>query len=354
MPLRPATIYNKVGGGYAIVSADDTQAPIIGFSDSGYLDYFNDTVIVYRSPDYLVAPFVVVQTYQDNVISEQKQRVVDSWTIPDNALFVSFQNAIQTGRVMSVTPNQNPNTVYLIGGDQPIPVGLEDCFVINNTYLNEEEFHIEDGYPVTNKIRGSKIDYQLHFNDGEWMLLGSPFDMVLDTDALAQLDEVMTFGRFQDNTLYFKKYDKNLAWSIWNQPFLVRGSQKDLTFIGGSSSRIADDTNPVWGNFKTLKHLIPCHYDVMYQFSPDGSSFRITQGEEPPFRYILVPNGEDAPERIKVVIEGYDPPTAITDVREQPQVKARYATDGRAVGSGYRGIVVEVDGNGKARKVVRR
>ena len=202
-------IYNKVGGGYAIVSADDTQAPIIGFSDSGHLDYFNDTVIVYRSPDYLVAPFVVVQTYQDNVISEQKQRVVDNWTIPDNALFVSFQNAIQTGRVMSVTPNQNPNTVYLIGGDQPIPVGLEDCFVINNTYLNEEEFHIEDGYPVTNKIRGSRIDYQLHFNDGEWMLLGSPFDMVLDTDALAQLDEVMTFDRFQDNTLYFKKYDKN-------------------------------------------------------------------------------------------------------------------------------------------------
>lgn len=155
---------------------------------------------------------------------------------------------------MSVTPNQNPNTVYLIGGDQPIPVGLEDCFVINNTYLNEEEFHIEDGYPVTNKIRGSRIDYQLHFNDDEWMLLGSPFDMVLDTDALAQLDEVMTFDRFQDNTLYFKKYDKNLDWSIWNQP----------------------------------------------------------------------------------------------------QVKARYATDGRAVGSGYRGIVVEVDGNGKARKVVRR
>ena len=110
---------------------------------------------------------------------------------------------------MSVTPNQNPNTVYLIGGDQPIPVGLEDCFVINNTYLNEEKFHIEDGYPVTNKIRGSRIDYQLHFNDGEWMLLGSPFNMVLDTDALEQLDEIMTFDRFQDNTLYFKKYDKN-------------------------------------------------------------------------------------------------------------------------------------------------
>ena len=55
-----------------------------------------------------------------------------------------------------------------------------------------------------------------------------------------------------------------------------------------------------------------------------------------------------------VVIEGYDPPTAITDVREQPQVKARYATDGRAMGNGYHGIVVEVDGNGKARKVVRR
>lgn len=82
-------IYNKVGGGYAIVSADDTQTPIIGFSDS-YLDYFNDTVIVYRSPDYLVAPFVVVQTYQDNVISEQKQRVVDNWTIPDKrSLFLS-------------------------------------------------------------------------------------------------------------------------------------------------------------------------------------------------------------------------------------------------------------------------
>lgn len=38
MPLRPATIYNKVGGGYAIVSADDTQAAIIGFSDSGHID----------------------------------------------------------------------------------------------------------------------------------------------------------------------------------------------------------------------------------------------------------------------------------------------------------------------------
>ncbi len=31
-------IYNKVGGGYAIVSADDTQAAIIGFSDSGHLE----------------------------------------------------------------------------------------------------------------------------------------------------------------------------------------------------------------------------------------------------------------------------------------------------------------------------
>ena len=38
MPLRPATIYNKVGGGHAIVSADDTQAAIIGFSDSGHLE----------------------------------------------------------------------------------------------------------------------------------------------------------------------------------------------------------------------------------------------------------------------------------------------------------------------------
>ena len=218
---------------------------------------------------------------------------------------------------------------------------MQDCFVTTSEQIGSREFHIIDGYPVTTQINGSNIQYEQHFNPGEWLLLGTPFVRVTDLDALSQFDDVMVFDHIQDNTIYFKEWEQTANVREWPTLYLVRGSNKEVNFINGDygiSSKIADYIGPTWGNFKAMRRLIPCHYDEMYQLSPDGSHFYLTEGDVQPFRFVLLlPTGPEMPERIKVVIEGYDPPTAITDVREQPQVKARYATDGRAVGNGYHG-----------------
>jgi len=323
-----------------------------------YTRFFNDTVVVYRSHEYKLAPFAYVEDYSDGEIDYHKQPLQDEWNIPDNVTYVTFKNASRVGDAISVIPNSNPNTVYLFRNDQPLPDNMQECFVVNDDRIYDREFHIVDGYPVTTSITGSNIHYQRHFNPGEWVLLGTPFVRVCDEEALSQFDDIMTFDRFEDNTIYFKKWEKTPKKEVWPTALLVRCLQeKDINFIGGKNKqhdRIADHIGPTWGKFKVLRRLLPCHYDVMYKLATDGSCFRRTQGDVPPFRFVLLPVGNNTPELIRVVIEGYQSPTAITDVSEQHQAKGYYTLDGRPVNPNYQGVVIEVAGNGKTRKIIKQ
>ena len=317
----------------------------------GYKRYYNDTVTVYQSENYDIVPFVTMQTYRDNKVIEEKQQYVDHCAVPENALYVSFSNASSLSDGVTIVPNHNPNTVYFFREDQPIPEGIEGCFVIRDNVTATEEFNIVDGYPVTNKPLGLNISYQRHFNADEWVLLGTPSVLIKDTEALMQFDEIMTFDRFEGNTLYFKKWDKDAEWWTWRQPFLVKSSERDIIFLSETNG---DDKSTEWGDFRVVKYNIPCNYDNMYQLSPDGAYFYRTEGEVAPYRYVLLPMGGYSSERIRVVIEGYEVTTSIDDKNESQQVKARHTLDGRAVGSNYRGIIIETYANGATRKVVRR
>ena len=280
------------------------------------------------------------------------------WNIPDNVTYVTFKNASRVGEAISVIPDSNPNTACLFRNDQPLPDNMQECFVVNDHRIYDREFHIVDGYPVTTSITGSNIHYQRHFNPGEWVLLGTPFVRVCDEEALSQFHDIITFHRFEDNTICFKKWEKTPKKEVSPTALLVRCLQeKDISFIGGKNKqhdRIADHIGPTWGKFKALRRLLPCHYHVMYKLATDGSCFRSTQGDVPPFRFVLLPVGNNPPELIRVVIEGYQSPTAITDVSEQHQAKGYYTLDGRPVNPNYQGVVIEVAGNGKTSKIIKQ
>ena len=319
----------------------------------GYKRYFNDTLMCFSSHDYLIEPYVTMQTFQDNELFDIKQIIKeDSWTTPENALYVAFDNAIATEGHLDILPNSNPNTVYRFRPQQAIPQGLEGCHTISSDKFFFEEFHVVDSFPLTDKLRVKKAYYQLHINDDEWVLLGLPFTKYRMSKLDAQFKDVRVFDYYWDGVVHFRiPTEKELNR---DGIFLVRGDGSDVSMTYDDFPTLKGFTDKyAFSPLLLSKQNIPWHYDEMYQLQPDGSQIILTEGDVLPFRVVIQHYVEELPDTLKVVIEGFEP-TAITDISEQPQLRMRYATDGRAVGDGYRGIVIEVDGKGKARKVVGR
>ena len=79
--------------------------------------------------------------------------------IPDSAIAVRLEGL----DITSVTPNDNPNTIYLIGADEVVPAGLEGCNVVRGNQA--ECIVLKDGYPyfTPQSFTAAQVTYERKF-----------------------------------------------------------------------------------------------------------------------------------------------------------------------------------------------
>ena len=143
----------------------------------------------------------------------------ESVTIPDNALAVRLEGL----DISHVTPNANPNTIYLLGEKQPTPEGLDGRNIVRGN--TAERITLKDGYGyfTPQRINAATISYERAFaQTGKWSTIVLPFAPVTVTAGGEKVETgnsllLMTFAHEVGDSVCFE----NSARLEANVPYII-------------------------------------------------------------------------------------------------------------------------------------
>ncbi|MBR1395422.1 MAG: C10 family peptidase [Prevotella sp.] len=233
------------------------------------------------------------------VVNEPAATVV----APDDVVTVDCEGLAS---VTAITPNSNPNTLYIVGSS--VPAGLEGKNVVKDGVA--ETLALTDGYAFFSPVdfTATKATYTRTFTTGAngtdgWSTIVLPFDV----DAVKQGSNVIdwfhsgsdtgknfwlkNFSSEDGNTVYFDYADKLEA----NTPYIIAvpsdkwGAAWDLTgkaiTFEGSSVNVTTGANIISGNnYKLVGTLTPESVTDCYVLNGAGNAFAKTTATVDPFR----------------------------------------------------------------------
>lgn len=338
---------------------------IVFYKNEGTYDRDHDYEALY---DYTVAiPDRNITLYHADGTSEVVD-ASDHITVTDEVTAVDLSGFEFT----SVTPNINPNTLYIVNPDTELPTGLEYCNIIRNGVC--ESLELIDGYdfvsPLTfnaNAVRYTRVFHTGADGTGGWSTLFVPFDVdyvecegnhiqwfTSATDSGKNF-WVKSFEGDYNNTLYFDYADKIRA----NKPYIVAvpgnrwGSAWDLTgkyitFVGmpttfHSSSPFADNGT----EYNLMGSTYREEHSNIYMLNDEGITFELntTLVTKPAFRaYIESNGGSIAPSR-QLAIHQWTQVTGINELQPTAgNATAIYNLKGQKVSTPTKGTLYIRDG----------
>lgn len=105
---------------------------------------------------------------------------------PSTALAVDMS---QLGnRVPSVHPNTNPNTLYILSEDAPLPEGLEEANVVRGSHSDDVRLHEGWGFMSPLKFSADVVTYQCQSSKDRWQTISLPFTPDIMPDGLQLLE----------------------------------------------------------------------------------------------------------------------------------------------------------------------
>lgn len=292
-----------------------------------------------------------------------------SVTVPDNALVLDIS---QLTTVTSVTPNSNPNTLYIVGTSAPS--GLDGKNVIQNG--TAETLTLQDGYGFYTPIvfTAANVSYTRTFTTGAdgtngWSTIVLPFDVKQvkqgdkvidwfhDSSDTGKHFWVKNFSSEDGSTVYFDFVDQMKAdtpyiiavpgdtwgdkWDLTNKAITFYG-EDDTTFEPGTLSSVSGYHYKFAGT-KQVKSVTDC-----YVMNNEGNAFNKTTTTVQPFRAYFSPltmmSGQTATASLHIGSEGNNP-TGITEMTyDRRETKgAAYNLNGQRVAHPRKGLYI-VDG----------
>ena len=124
---------------------------------------------------YDIRPGIVVWSADG---ARQGVKPVEGYQVPANAAAVSLEGLNLT----SITPNENPNTIYVLDENATVPASLNGKNVVKGQ--NATEIVLEDGYPylVPQSVNAGKVTYKRTFTQARkadertaWSTMVLPF-----------------------------------------------------------------------------------------------------------------------------------------------------------------------------------
>ena len=303
-----------------------------------------------------------------------------SFAVPVGVLAVNL-----TGTVSSlsngVTPNNEPNCVYILGSDETVPAGLESANIIrfdavNNVYT-ADNITLTDNSPFHAPVdfTADKVAFNYHFTtaaDGTngWNTIMLPFDV---TRVTADNEDIGWFTSSTDEHKQFwlKEFTSDAAATVnfdyvsgttmkANTPYIVAfpGSRwgtdwdlsgKTIQFIGENCTvyKAGTTSTKTGGNFRFLGSTVQDNTENIYCINDDGNRFELrTTGGSAPFRAYFKPGIFDR-ELTSLSIGSGDGTTGIRSIDSSQRSAADgqwYNLNGQRVGKPTKGLYIN---NGK-------
>ena len=273
--------------------------------------------------------------------------------------------------VTTVTPNSNPNTVYIVGNS--VPSGLEGKNVVQNG--TAATLTLQDGYGFYTPaaFTATNVTYTRTFTTGAdgtkgWSTIVLPFDVA----QVKQGDKVIDWFHSSSDTgkhFWVKNFSSEVGSTVnfdyveqmkADTPYIIAvpGStwgeswnltNKEITFYGADATIESGTLASVSGNqykfagTKQAKAVTDC-----YVMNNDGNAFSRTSTTVAPFRAYFSPltmmAGQPAAAALYIGSEGNNP-TGITEMTldRQETKGAAYNLNGQRVAHPRRGLYI-VDG----------
>lgn len=317
--------------------------------------YYSNDDPIYQLPSFYLSPGVEITTADGEVSAIA---ATSSVTVPENAVAVNLVGV--TGTVTSVTPNNNPNTLYYIGNNETAPSGLNNSNLVQGSTANE--IVLTDGYdffvPTTftaNTIKYKTTPTKGTSGTGGWTTISLPFDVshvtadgtIIDwfhsKDDTGKNFWVRQFtGIDDDNAVLFGNVEQMEA----NVPYIVAfptdrwGAQynlvgKEIVFHGTNAHLVADVpmrlvTSKITFEGTTAKSNVT----DSYLLNEAGNTFTRGNGDVSPFRAYFKPKDNALSSKLAIKFVD-DEPTAITDLTldEADGTVAVYTLSGMRIGT---------------------
>ena len=273
--------------------------------------------------------------------------------------------------VTTVTPNSNPNTVYIVGNS--VPSGLEGKNVVQNG--TAATLTLQDGYGFYTPaaFTATNVTYTRTFTTGAdgtngWSTIVLPFDVAQVKQGDKVIDWfhnstdtgkhfwVKNFSSEAGSTVNFDYVDQMKAdtpyiiavpGSTWGESWNL--TNKEITFYGADATIESGTLASVSGNqykfagTKQAKAVTDC-----YVMNNEGNAFSKTSTTVAPFRAYFSPlammSGQAATASLHIGSEGNNP-TGITEMTydRQETKGAAYNLNGQRVAHPRKGLYI-VDG----------
>lgn len=259
---------------------------------------------------------------------------------PADATALIIENIISNN--VTVTPNENPNTLYYLG-EGMTATGLDGKNVIN--YNLAATIALQDGYDfcVPYEFTAQNISYKRSFEAGCTTLM-VPFEVTIIPEGLTAYE----FASEDGNEVTFNMLEKLSAF----EGSLVKvDAAKEYTFTAANQKLFNNYTDAAAAlNFKFIGISSKPDYAKAYMLSADGSKFELS--DKPAyqsFRGCFVPTYGASYLPEVLTIKGT--PTGIKTIQTSgaKTEDGYYNLSGQRVGADYKGIVIH---NGK--KMLRK
>ena len=300
--------------------------------------------------------------------TEKTEAPTASVITPDEALALDVSHL---AIVTTVTPNSNPNTVYIVGNS--VPSGLEGKNVVQNG--TAATLTLQDGYGFYTPaaFTATNVTYTRTFTTGAdgtngWSTIVLPFDVAQVKQGDKVIDWfhnstdtgkhfwVKNFSSEAGSTVNFDYVDQMKAdtpyiiavpgstwgesWNLTNKPITFYGA--DATIESGTLASVSGNQYKFAGT-KQAKAVTDC-----YVMNNEGNAFNKATTTVAPFRAYFSPQammpGQAAAASLHIGSEGNNP-TGITEMTydRQETKGAAYNLNGQRVAHPRRGLYI-VDG----------
>ena len=323
-----------------IIELGSTATIPFDYRDLDYeVDYFvmvwyDDYAAPLYAPLYRTNP-AVMTTLADGTIVASEVNLTEE--VSDNAVVVDFTGV--AANIEYVYANDNPNTIYIVGEDEPLPDGLDEKNIVRGN--TAEEITLTDGYDfmVTKPIYVDHISYNRTFDYGTdahgsgWQTLVLPFAPTeIMADGWKHIDWfhsrndinkdfwLMEFSESVGTRVIFdyaQSLDANIPYIIavpdntWGDEWDLRG--QEITFTADDVALLPNAIPEVSSDvYKFIGTMCDRENTQAYGLNYDGSRFEQGFSEQSAFRAFFLPKtvSTSMPQSLSVAIAG-DTSTAI-------------------------------------------
>ena len=356
-------------GGTQTINFEFTDLEV-GTSYSHYLvtyHYTDGNAEIPITENHDIPAYCGVTTYAADG-TETTEAPSPSVTTPAEALALDISGL---NTVTTVTPNANPNTLYIVGSS--VPSGLDGKNVIKNGTAETLTLSDGNGFYAPINFTATEVSYTRTFTNGAdgsngWNTIVLPFDVT----QVKQGDKVIDWFHSSSDTgkhFWVKNFSSEDGTTVnfnyvaemkANTPYIIAVpgntwganwnlTNKEITFYGANANIEADALASVSGNsYKFAGTMQNKAVTDCYVMNDKGNAFSKTSTTVAPFRAYFSPQamipGQAAAASLHIGSEGNNP-TGITEMTldRQETKGTAYNLNGQRVAHPRKGLYI-VDG----------